>query len=150
MFFKVVPFVFALFFSLGGMANTPAEMKKYEIDLGGGTIAPIPLPVSLVEEYRANFIKAANGIQYCKKGEYIARNPMVGKDLHYSITNGEYGCKLDLLQYSSWHYVCQLSKDRVVNLFSAMLARGATDGVLGDFSDKEKEVLYSECTMSRQ
>jgi len=132
------------------MAYAGAGMKSYAVDIGGGTVAPISLPEELVEGYRANMSSAAKAIKNCEAGDYVAKNTMLGRDLHFKVAVGGYGCKLDLQQYNSWNYHCQLTKKQADALSEAMTERIATDAVLGDFSDKEKSVLYSECTMSRQ
>lgn len=138
------------FVSLMAYAGAGAGMKLYSVDIGGGTVAPISLPEELVEGYRANMSSVAKAINNCEAGDYVAKNTMLGLDLHFKIAVGGYGCKLDLQQYNSWNYHCQLSKKQTEAFSKAMVERIATDAILGDFSDKEKSVLYSECTMSRQ
>lgn len=134
--------------TLGSAATDASELKEYTVTVGddtvvgGASFVKVKLPEEKVGAYRKSAILFSTYLMNCKDSKGVMKNPFLGRDISYTISDSNAGCLLDLDVYGSSSYTCRMLPADRKALASGVKERALTDDLMSDFSIVEKKVLF--------
>jgi hypothetical protein len=120
------------------------KVKQSKESLG----VPVSLPKENLEQMRLSVVGMAKAILACKNSSGSFTNPLINRMSTYSTKPSSLGCSFKLNSHSVRTYSCYLSDQNRKEFAAAITKRALTDELVGDYSDKEKSILFDRnmCT----